>query len=94
MGSYASENFKTLLLLKISQKFWNVFMNFSPNGRHKIMLRIFEILNFRFLTNFFFENFKFTIVPYGEIKNLKYLENDGWYSKTEWNLGLAGSYST
>ena len=34
-----------------------------------------EILIFRFLTIFFLENFKFTIVAYREIKNLNYLEN-------------------
>ncbi len=43
---------------------------------------------------FFFENFKFVIVPYGETKNLNYLENESSESKTELNLGLADSSST
>ena len=47
-------------------------LNFSPNGPHNSKLGIFEILTFRFLT-IFFENFKFTIVAFGEIKNLNHL---------------------
>ncbi len=43
-------------------------------GLHKTTLGIFEILNFQFLMFFF--NFKFTIVPYGETKNLNYPENE------------------
>ncbi len=44
--------------------------------------------------DFFPKNFKFTIVPYGETKNLNYLENELSWSETEWNLGLGGSSST
>ncbi len=50
-------------------------MNFLPTGPHKTTFGIFEILSFWFLT-IFFENSKFTIVAYGEIKNLNYLENE------------------
>ncbi len=46
-----------------------------PSGPHKTTLGIFENLNFRFY-DFFFENFKFSIVPYGEDKTLNYLENE------------------
>ena len=56
-------------------------LNFPLNGPHKLTLGIFEILSFRFLTSvflcvFFSKIFKFTIVAYGEIKSLNYLENE------------------
>ncbi len=73
MGFNGSENFKTLLLqiaATVSNLSW-----ISPNGPHKITSVIFEIWSFRFLT-IFFENFKFAIVAYGEIKNLNYVENE------------------
>ncbi len=62
----------------ISQpKAFKLFPNFLPNGPHKPTIGIFEILSFFFfLTIFFSENFKFTIVLYGETKNLNYLENE------------------
>ena len=44
--------------------------------------------NLFFFYDFFFRNFKFTIAPYGETKNLNCLENERPYSKMEWNLGL------
>ena len=56
-------------------------LNFSHNGPHKNALGIFEILSFGFLT-FFFKKLKFTIVAYGEIKNVTYLKNERWQSKT------------
>ena len=71
-----------------------IVLNFPPNGPHKTMFGIWEILSFRFLMGFFFENFKFTIVAYGEIKHLSYLENEWLWRKTKWNVGLAGSSST
>ncbi len=45
------------------------------NGPLKTTVGIFELLSFRFLT-VFFNNFKFTSVPNGEIQNLNYLENE------------------
>ena len=42
---------------------------------HKTSQKKFEILSYRFLT-IFPQNFKFSIVAYGEIKNLNYLENE------------------
>ncbi len=65
MGPSRNENFP---------KVFKLFLNFLPNGPHKTF-RIFKILSFRFLTIFFFEkkNFKFTIVAYGEAKNLIYI---------------------
>ncbi len=75
MGPYGSENFKTLLLLQITTQSFLTSPEFPPSGRHKTPFGIFEILSFRFLT-FFFQNFKFTIVAYGEIKNLNYLGSE------------------
>ena len=55
---------------------WNLSWIFLPsNSPHKTTFAIFEILSFLFLT-IFFKNSKFTIVAYGEIKNLNYLENE------------------
>ncbi len=45
---------------KLQPKVLKLFLNFPPNGPHKSMFGIFEILNFQFLTIFFLENFKFT----------------------------------
>ena len=78
---------------KSQPKVFKLVLNFPPSGPHKTVFVIFEILSFRFL-RIFFQNFKFTIVAYGEIKNINYLENERSYSKTEWNLGLVGSTST
>ena len=47
MGPYGSENFKTLLLLQIAAEI-QLYLNFLPNGPHKSMFGIFEILSFRF----------------------------------------------
>ncbi len=78
---------------KSQPKVLKLVLNVPPNGPHKTTFGIFEILSFWFLTNFF-ENSKFTIVAYGEIKNLNYLEHERSESKTEWNLGLMGTYTT
>ncbi len=61
---------------KLQPKF--LVLNFLHNGPHKTAFGIFEILSFQFFNDFFFKNFKFTIVhvSYGEIKNLNYLENE------------------
>ncbi len=76
MGPIRSENVKTLLLLQIAAKVFELVLNFFPDGPHNSTLGIFEILSFWIFNNFFFENSKFTIVAYGEIKNLNYLENE------------------
>ncbi len=52
---------------------------------------VLDFWNFEFLI--FNELLNFTIVPYGETKNLNYLENDGPQSETEWHVGLGGEYS-
>ncbi len=57
---------------KYQPKVFKLLLNFLPNGPHKLLLWIFESLSLRFLT-IFFENFKVTIVAYGESKNLNYL---------------------
>ena len=58
-------------------KVFELLLNFPSNGPHKTTFGIFENVSFPFLTIFFFsDNFKFTIVAYGEIKNLNYLENE------------------
>ncbi len=57
----------------LQPKAFKIFQNLLPNGPHKTTFGIFEILSLRFL---FFENSKFTIVAYAEIKNLNYLENE------------------
>ncbi len=72
MGAKISKRYS----YKLQRKVFKLFLNFLPIGPHKITFGIFEILSFRFLTNFFFENFKFTIVPYGESINFNYLENE------------------
>ncbi len=46
MGPNGSENFKTLLLLQIAAKSFELVLNFPPNGPHKSMFGIFEILSF------------------------------------------------
>ena len=53
---------------KSQPKVLKVILNFPPNGPHEILFGIFEMFKF------FFE--KFTIVAYGEIKNLNYVENE------------------
>ena len=72
MGVKISKRFSSY---KSQPKVFKVALHFPVNGSHKITLGIFEILSFRFLT-IFFENFKFTIVAYGEIKSLNYLEHE------------------
>ncbi len=53
-------------------KVLKLVMNFPPNGSHKSTFGIFDFLTVK---DFFFENFKFTIAAYSEIKNLNYLGN-------------------
>ncbi len=74
MGTYGRKRFKS----KSQQEFIKRLLNFLPNGPHKISLEIFEVLKFEFLSfrflTIFVEIFHFTILPYGEINNLNYLE--------------------
>ncbi len=63
-------------LTNCSQMSSNLSWIFLPVILTKLCLGFFLFLSFQFFTSFLFlENFKFTIVAYGEIKNLKYLEN-------------------
>ena len=64
--------FLTFYSYKLQPKVFKLVLQFPPNGTHKTTLEIFEILSFPFLM-IFFENSKFTIVPYGETTNLNYL---------------------
>ncbi len=76
MGPNGSEISKRYSSYKLQPNVLKLVLNYPPNGPHKTTFGIFEILSFWFLTIFFFENCKFTIVAYGEIKNLNYLENE------------------
>ncbi len=49
MGAKISKRYS----YKSQPKVLKLFMNFPPNDPHKITLGIFEILSFRFLTNYF-----------------------------------------
>ncbi len=58
-----------------SNQFWilsNFFLNFLLSGPHKSTVLDWWNLEFPIFNEFF----KFTIVPYGETKNLNYLENE------------------
>ncbi len=78
MGPNGSKNFKSYRYssYKLQPKVLKLVLNFPPNGPHKSTFGIF--LNFEFLifNEFFFENIKFTLVAYGEIKKLNYIENE------------------
>ena len=69
MGPYGSQNIKRLLLPQIS---FESFLNFLLSGLHAST--VLDFLNFEF--PIFNEFLNFTIVPYGETKNLNYLENE------------------
>ena len=50
MAPYESENFKTLHFLQIAAKSFETFLEFFfPNGPHKTVFGIFEILSLRLL---------------------------------------------
>ncbi len=54
MGPNGSKNFETLRYSYKSQpKLLKLILNFPNNGPHKITLKIFEVLSFRFLMIFF-----------------------------------------
>ncbi len=53
MGSYGSENFKTLLLLQIGAKSFQPFPELFFPMVHKTAFGIFEILNIGILMNFY-----------------------------------------
>ncbi len=64
MGPNGSKNFIALRLSHTSHpKVFKLVLNSPSHGPNKITLSNFEILNFLSLM-FFFEDFKFTIVPY------------------------------
>ncbi len=48
-----AKNSKRYSSYKSQPKDFKLFLNFPPNGPHKMKLGIFEILSFRFLTIFF-----------------------------------------
>ncbi len=50
MGANISKRYSSY---KSQPKFLNLVLNFPPNGPHKNLFGIFEILSFRFLTIFF-----------------------------------------
>ena len=64
MGANISKRYSSY---QSQPKVFKILPNFPPNGPHKTTFGIFESLSFRFLT-FFFENIKFTIIAYGDIK--------------------------
>ncbi len=69
--------------------FWTLFLNILLNRHHKSTGLDFWSFEFLILINFL----KFIIAPYGETKNLNYLENERPESETEWNLVLPGKCS-
>ncbi len=76
MGPNGSENFKTLLLLQIATKSFETCPEFSFQWSSQNYIWDFWNFEFPIFNNFFLKNSKFTIVAYGEIKNLNYLENE------------------
>ena len=44
MGPFGSKNFTTLLLLQVVDESFQTFPAFFPNGHHKAMFGIFELL--------------------------------------------------
>ena len=76
MGPYGGENFKMLLLLQIAAKYIETCPKFSSQWSSQNDVGDFWNLIFWFLTIFVFENSNFTIVAYGEMKNLNYLEKE------------------
>ena len=67
MGAKISKRYSSY---NSKSKIFKLVLNCSPNCPHKTTLAIFEILEFLIFNYFLFEEFKFTIVPYGETKNL------------------------
>ena len=75
MGPFWSENFKRLLL-QIATKSFQAFPKFSSQWSSQNCIGDFYNFEFPICNEFFFENFKFSIIAYAEIKNLNYLENE------------------
>ncbi len=69
MGAKTSKRYSSI---KSLLNLFKLFMNFLLSGPHKSTVLIF--INFEFLI--FNELLNFTNVPYGETKNLNYLENE------------------
>ncbi len=77
MGSYGSQNFKTLLLPQTTFESFQSFPGFSSQrSRQKVLFWIFETLSFRFLMIFF----NFTTVPYLETKKPSIIWSEIWAS--------------
>ena len=77
MGENISKRYSSY---KSQPKVFKLLLNFPPNGPHKAMFGIFEILSFRFLTIFFSE---ISNLPLQPMENLNYLEYEQSQSKTE-----------
>ncbi len=69
MGPNGSENFKTLLL-QIAVKRFETGPEFSSQWSSQKYVWDFWNFEFMIFNDFFYENSNFTIVAYGEIKNL------------------------
>ncbi len=67
MRPNGTENFKTLPLLQIAAKSFQICPKFSFQRSSQYYGGDFRNFEFAIFNDFFFENFKFTIVPYGEI---------------------------
>ncbi len=92
MGPNGAEN----LHRQIAAKRFQTCPEFSSNGPHKTVLGIFEFFNFGLLMHFFFENFKFTFVPYGETNKRSMdlgarLDNCSWYNKWQFSTDFHNS---
>ncbi len=72
------ENFKKLPLRQIAAKSFETCPEFFSQWYSQKYVWDFLNVYFPIFNDFFFENFKFTIVGYGEIKNLPYMENERW----------------
>ena len=75
-GTQWERKFQNATPIKSQPNVLKLALNFPRNGSHKTAFGVFDILSFWFLMIFFFESSKVTIVTYGEIKNLNYLENE------------------
>ncbi len=75
MGAKISKQYPSY---KSKPKVFKLPLNFLFNGPHKNTFGIFEISSFRFLTIFFFENFKFTIVPLMEKLKTSIIWSEIW----------------
>ncbi len=66
---------------KSKPKVFKLVLNCPPNRPYKTTFMIFWNFEFPSFNDFFFETFKFTMVAYGQIKNLHYLETSDLRAK-------------